>query len=692
MSCVLNVRIPHRPEYEKLHHNFEQESNIKKQSGVVCQAVGLEPDEYRFAYEKDGKIFYYTEDNKDQLRDGDTVLLMRSPTLIAQTAKNDLDSYGKNKALDDLDNFVHCPKFIERFIAVEGMQSLTKAVAGGHFNGPAMNKALKLIRVLLVKGVDKDHFYTDEFLKRLCAELTPCPEHIANIEITLAVLSLLARIKPDEIFLYMPLNCIAENLSHGLAEVPKNTLMLLNALLSHLNEIDQQELVSSILEISDEFSEKLLARYAEGRQRRDACLHRQLRLFQTRLLRGRYLPMYQQGRDDAHVREFRAFLEQILNTHLGRPDPNSKRYIDAVKRIGGTAEEYEDVLRPGEKFFITFRQIDGLTLHCVKHFETHHSTVLYPWMKEINIVPSEYICPLLQSSILLTDLMVDILHITSDPPDEEAVALRMFLTNMRLFLEEFFSIGLKLVLKTWREMRARSGDIQKVFAIVREQLTLALENQMTCWSFEQLQAMLYATPYTLISQKLEAEQAKLREDPKRTDLLTRQLNEKIWKLVKESKITKLIEGLEFSRINDRGSRVKNKTVVVRLAHDRHQIRVIIDHRTVAIPLGDVLRIETMKQCQHYRKDDYALTILSKDSAQVQVATTNRETFEDIWDALHALTGLRLESDSAQSDFRLLMELELKLASLELEGIELPETPPAVPNDPDDLDFRALWNG
>ena len=162
---------------------------------------------------------------------------------------------------------------------------------------------------------------------------------------------------------------------------------------------------------------------------------------------------------------------------------------------------------------------------------------------------------------------------------------------------------------------------------------------------------------------------------------------------------KLIEGLEFSRINDRGSRVKNKTVVVRLAHDRHQIRVIIDHQTLAIPLGEIHRIETMRQCQHFRKDDYALTIHTitgrssvVSSKQVHVATTNKETFEDLWDALHALTGLKLESDSAKSDFRLLMELELKLASLELEGIELPETPPVIPDDPEDFDFRASWKG
>ena len=516
MTCRLKVTIPHRPEYDKLYHLFDQSITVKKQSGLVCKAVGLEPDEYRFAYETDGKIFYYTEDNKELLREGDTVLLMRSPTLIAQTAKNDLDSYRKNKALDDLDKFVHCPKFIERFIAVEGMQSLTKAVAGGHFNGAAMNKALKLIRVLLAMGVDRVEFYTTELLKRLCAELTPCPEHIANIELTLTVLSMIAPIRPAEVFHHMPFRHIAENLSQGLPDVPKNTLLLLNALLNDLSEADRAELTARILEVSDELSLKLLAEYADGLPRRDVCLHRQLRIFQTRLLRSRYLPLYQRGRDDAHVQAFRSFLEQILITQLGRPDPDSKRYVDAVKRIGGTAEEYEDVLRPGEKFFITFRQIDGLTLHCVRHFETHHSTTLYPWMKEINIVPSEYICPLLQSSILLTDLIVDALDITSSRANEDAVALRMFLANLRFFLEEFFSIGLKLVLKTWREMRARAGDIQKVFAIVREQLTLALDNQMTCWSLEHLQAMLYATPYNLISQKLEVEQTKIRENPKRT--------------------------------------------------------------------------------------------------------------------------------------------------------------------------------
>lgn len=134
--------------------------------------------------------------------------------------------------------------------------------------------------------------------------------------------------------------------------------------------------------------------------------------------------------------------------------------------------------------------------------------------------------------------------------------------------------------------------------------------------------------------------------------------------------------------------MKNKIVTVRLSHDRHQVRVIIDHQTLALPVELLLRVDTMKQCSHYRKDDYALTIISIEAAPVNVATTDHETFEDLWDGINGLIGVALESESAREDFRMLMDLEVRLASLQLEGVDLPSSPPPIPNEPPNFDFRS----
>lgn len=80
--------------------------------------------------------------------------------------------------------------------------------------------------------------------------------------------------------------------------------------------------------------------------------------------------------------------------------------------------------------------------------------------------------------------------------------------------------------------------------------------------------------------------------------------------------------------------------------------------------------------------------MSTQTAPVHVATTDPEVFEDLWDAINGLIGVSLESKSALADFKELMDLELKLATLELEGIELPASPPPVPTNPDNYDFRS----
>ncbi|XP_022645923.1 engulfment and cell motility protein 1-like isoform X2 [Varroa jacobsoni] len=665
MSFKVRVKVPHRPEFDKLFYMVQPDLPIKTQVLPICQRIDVEPAEYRFAYEEDGKLFYLTEQNRDILKEGNTVVLMRSPTLLAQTAKNDLESFNKAKALESLKLLIHCPKFAERFVAVEGIDSLVKVIAGGHFNGPQMHKALRIIKVFLsVCPLNVNHF-TLEFVKRLCAELAPLSQYRGNFDVTLSVLGHMARVMPSDVFDHLPVSRIVENIAYGNTSTPRYFIILMNNLMDCLDTEHCQKLIADILNVSENLSEKLLHCFPKGSTENDMTFRQQLFQFQTKLLRNKYGPLYNQRGEMSHNNEFNSFMETVLRTHLGWRDPQSRRYIDALKRIGGVPEEYEDVLRPGEKFLITVRDIDGLTLHCLKYFEQKYSMVLYPWMKEISIVPLEYICPLLKSAILLSDLIVDMLSLEDAPAEGNKAFLRMFFTDLTCFLEEFFCLTLKLVLKTWREMRAVSGDLLKVFAIVREQLAFALDDEMATWSFDQLQLTLNAAPYPVISQRLEVKQL-TSEDVKRQELLTSQLKDKIWSLVRESKIAKLIEGLDFSRVSDRGSRMKNKVVTVRLSHDRHQVRVIIDHQTLALPLESLLRVDTMKQCIHYRKDDFALTIMSTQTAPVHVATTDPEVFEDLWDAINGLIGVSLESKSALADFKELMDLELKLATLELE--------------------------
>lgn len=52
----------------------------------------------------------------------------------------------------------------------------------------------------------------------------------------------------------------------------------------------------------------------------------------------------------------------------------------------------------------------------------------------------------------------------------------------------------------------------------------------------------------------------------------------------------------------------------------------------------------------------------------------------------ALLGNKMISEETENDLQMLLSIEIKLRLLDAEGIDIPQEPPPVPDDPPNYDF------
>ena len=70
-------------------------------------------------------------------------------------------------------------------------------------------------------------------------------------------------------------------------------------------------------------------------------------------------------------------------------------------------------------------------------------------------------CPFAASSISLTKLIINALHIGQDVPSKE-IDLQPMIFSQESPLDAIFAIMIQHLFKTWREMRATAEDFDKV--------------------------------------------------------------------------------------------------------------------------------------------------------------------------------------------------------------------------------------
>lgn len=112
-------------------------------------------------------------------------------------------------------------------------------------------------------------------------------------------------------------------------------------------------------------------------------------------------------------------------------------------------------------------------------------------------------------------------------------------------------------------------------------------------------------------------------------------------------------------------------------------------------IADVEQIITGKECPHMRDTkgkksttSLAFAIISReDSVRNLCFVASNSEIYDCWvDGLNALIDRQMVSQGAEKDAEMLLELDIKLRLLDIEGVSIPEKMPEIPPSPPNFEF------
>jgi len=319
-------------------------------------------------------------------------------------------------------------------------------------------------------------------------------------------------------------------------------------------------------------------------------------------------------------------------------------------------------------------------------------------------------CPFAISSCELVTLLTDILGVGKPPVPHQIRFHEMFFKAEHPF-EEFFSHSIVIFNKTWRDMRATRHDFNKVLNVVREQLETSLnpENRHERpKTFDQFRGNVKT--YSEISKKWQAE-AKNREAWENSAPVTElkeHLVPEIEELIRQQRANFMVEGTRFNRIKKTGEQVKNQFRYVKLSINHKTIYVgdwnsdksspTIEDLEPKLHLENVADIRTGAGCdflKEYKKDfkdqysklAFSLVDINGDSLLDLVAPD--ELTQNYWvDGLNNLKNKQMQSEDFIKERQILLNMEIKLRLLDLEGIDLPQQAPPIPPPPADFNFAS----
>ena len=335
-----------------------------------------------------------------------------------------------------------------------------------------------------------------------------------------------------------------------------------------------------------------------------------------------------------------------------------------------------------------------LALHCMVYLaKTKHEV-----FTQLLFGHTDNQCPFAHASVMLTKVLCQVFRI-GEPPSEIGYEFIPCLLCAGEPFKEVYCITIQLLYKTWREMRASIHDLEKVMAVVRKQIGIILQmGASTLTSFEVFRTRLFELSYKKITESEEnsqlLEESVLKSKP--VQELCDEIRPEIVQLVREERLRHLSEGASFPKVK-RG-RDRDQFFYVRLSPN-HKVLHFGDYSGNQPPSLEALdkkiqvsdmRLEVGSTCPHAQAKKSAnqniFSLFYEGEEHLDFIAPN-ETVFNIWiDGLYVLLGKPMQSKASNEDVDTLLNMDLKLRLLDIENINIPSQPPAIPKEPVDYDF------
>ncbi|XP_013116521.1 engulfment and cell motility protein 1 isoform X1 [Stomoxys calcitrans] len=688
--------------------NLDQRQPLSGKIQEICSFWNIvEPENYALQFCEGNHLKYVTEKNRNEIKNGSVLRLQYSPSKTANDILETLragSSCIKAECLEKLSSLSVDVTFALEFIKEQGLGIIISMIEEpSEKEDKILIYSLKSFVELMEHETVSWEILQNSFVQR-------------NIHI---VRNFMSFPKCTESALSNLENIVQNSSKHTLVEQEvtlQDLLMLFKDAKSPVILQNAIALINALFQKADEGRKRQIAHTISGKQYRLALLSNipttemthQLYVLQTLtlgLLEQRKRMKVSNQDQDAHekIKELRkiAFDDYSGMSGFGGSSGNCSgsgnvNFAQYYKKLGFKCD-----MNPSQDFMETPPGI--LALDCMIYFARSYTQQYTKIVHENSCRGDEHECPFGRTSIELVKLLCDILRIGEPPSDQSVDFQPMFFTHDHPF-EEFFCICINTLNRTWKDMRATGEDFQKVFSVVREQITRTLKQRPD--NFDDFRGKIAYFTYQMITNLRQQERTSKEECDSTASAIVK-LKEKIspdiLDLIKQQRLAFLVDGTRFSKYS-RGARSKDKFWYARLSPNHKVIHYgECDEKTIPtleelnnkVSVIDIKQLLEGKECPHMKEMRtrksavnlaFSITFENMDHSTVDFVAPDENVFNYWTDGINALLGQEMVSKQKKEDFDTLLSMEIKLRLLDTEGVDISKDPPPIPDDPENYDF------
>ncbi|XP_072554752.1 engulfment and cell motility protein 3 isoform X1 [Paramormyrops kingsleyae] len=670
----------------------------------VCDGWNLPgPDNYALQY-ADGVQTYITESNRLDIKNGSILRLTKAPGRCAEDLYKGIQNADSGVRCDSLKQLADVSTditFAQEFISRDGHSLLVQIVEEDKESPLIMTHALTGFTELMDHGIVSWENLSLVFIKKIAAFVNVKVMDASIQRLSLTILENMV-LSSNSLFKLVKEEVNLERLIAHLQvtnqQIQTKAMALLMALLQTGLEADRQELLAYL-------SSKNLRQYiykniihsseAVGNEMAHYLYVLQsvsLNLLEP-LMRTPLDSLSQEQRDKIHSLRQSAFETDSDGglSHERRRSLCAKEF----KKLG-----FSNNSNPGQDLL---RAPPGLlALETMTYFASHYPDAYSRFVLENSSREDKHECPFARSSIQLTLILCEILHIGEPSSETRSDYHPIFFSQDRI-LYELFCVCILLLNKTWKEMRATQEDFDKVMQVVREQITRTLSSKPT--SLELFKNKVNALNYSEILKLRQTERLHQEETlaPPVLELKER-LKPELLELIRQQRLNRLCHGTLFRKISSR--RRQDKLWYCRLSPNHKVLHYgdveketetpPIEMLQEKIPVSDIKMLLTGKDCPHMREArgrqnrevlDLAFSITyDVEDYSLNFVASSRTDFCLWTDGLNVLLGKEMTSESMRSELEILLSMEIKLRLLDLENVPIPDSAPPIPKPPSSFNF------
>nr|XP_054390893.1 engulfment and cell motility protein 3 isoform X8 [Pongo abelii] len=645
----------------------------------VCDAWSLTHSE-RYALQfADGHRRYITENNRAEIKNGSILCLSTAPDLEAEQLLGGLQSdsrEGRREALRRLVPLASDMTFAREVISRNGLQRLGTIIEDGDDLGEVLALSLRAFSELMEHGVVSWETLSIPFVRKVVCyvnmnlmDASVPPLALGLLEsVTLSSPALGQLVKSE-----VPLDRLLVHLQVMNQQLQTKAMALLTALLQGASPVERKHMLDYLWQRN---LRQFIYKVGSGGPGGPLCpslpvsprSHQGLAVLQNIIHSA--APM---GDEMAHhLYVLQALMLGLLEPRMRTPlDPYSQEQREQLQVLRQAAFEVEGEssgagLSADRRRSLCAREFRKLgfsnsnpaqdlervppgllALDNMLYFSRNAPSAYSRFVLENSSREDKHECPFARGSIQLTVLLCELLRV-GEPCSETAQDFSPMFFGQDQSFHELFCVGIQLLNKTWKEMRATQEDFDKI----------------SCGSA--------ACPPTTSCCSTET----WRRAPARLP----------WRVCP-------------SNVRQAGAGARHLLSPDRLGPRGCQDCSAQPSLLPAVPVADMRALLTGKDCPHVRekgsgkqnKDLYELAFsISYDRGEEEaylnfIAPSKREFY--LWtDGLSALLGSPMGSEQTRLDLEQLLTMETKLRLLELENVPIPERPPPVPPPPTNFNF------